>query len=117
MQYALLIYEDESKNSSHWPAGTRQAFFEEFHALTRELREKGILLASQRLTETSSATTVQVRDGQTLTTDGPFAETKESLAGFYLLECADLDEALRWAARVPIARTGSIEVRPVYGGS
>jgi hypothetical protein len=67
----------------------------------------------EALLPTSAATTVRVRDGETLTTDGPFAETKEQLGGFYLLDCPDLDDAIKWAARIPGARTGSVEIRPV----
>jgi len=83
------------------------------HELHRNLREAGILLDVQRLRSVDSATSVRVRDGQTEITDGPFAVTKEVLAGYYLLECADLDEALKQAARMPMARWGTVEVRPV----
>ena len=117
MQYALLIYDDESNPPEQWDAATRQAFFAEFNALTSEMRTQGILLASQRLAATDAATTVQVRDGRALVTDGPFAETKEALGGFYLVECVDLDAALAWARRIPSARKGRIEVRPVFGGA
>src|SRR4051794_11847989 len=81
--------------------------------LQRNLREEGILLDVQRLRSTESATSVRVRDGRTEITDGPFAVTKEVLAGFYLLECADLDAALKLAGRLPMAAWGTIEVRPV----
>lgn len=83
--------------------------------VTDSLREAGLLVANAPLRGTDTATTVRVRDGETDLTDGPFAVTKEILAGFYLLECADLDEALRQAARLPTARYGSVEVRPVMG--
>jgi hypothetical protein len=86
---------------------------EGYEALTAELKQAGIFLGGEGLQATSTATTVRVRDGEPLLTDGPFAETREQLAGFYLLECADLDEAVRWAAKVPSAAAGSVEVRPV----
>jgi hypothetical protein len=82
-------------------------------AAADSLREAGILLGSDRLQPADTATTVRVRDGRTELVDGPFAETKELLGGYFLLECADLDEALRHAASVPVARFGSVEVRPV----
>ena len=117
MQYALLIYDDESKPVESWDAATREKFIAEFMALTADMRARGILLASQRLAPTDTATTVHIRNGQEMVTDGPFAETKEALGGFYLIECADLDAALGWARRIPSARTGRIEVRPVFGSS
>jgi hypothetical protein len=81
--------------------------------LNRSLREAGLLVGVQRLRSTESATSVRVRDGETQITDGPFAVTKEALAGYYVLECADLDEALKHAARMPMAPWATIEVRPV----
>ena len=82
-----------------------------------ELRHKGILLAADRLRPTQTAKTVRVRNGQPQTTDGPFAETKEQLGGFYMIDVETFDEALAWAARVPPAKYGSIEVRPVWDRS
>ena len=117
MQYALLIYEDESNLAESWDAETREAFFAEFNRLTEDMREAGVFIASRRLTTTDAATTVQVRGGRVVTTDGPFAETKEALAGLYLIECANLDEALTWAQRIPAARLGRVEVRPVRGAA
>jgi hypothetical protein len=84
-----------------------------FVELHRSLREAGLLVGVQRLHSVQSATSVRVRDGQTEITDGPFAVTKELLAGYYILECADLDEALQQAARLPMAPWATIEVRPV----
>jgi hypothetical protein len=81
--------------------------------LNESLSEAGLLVASDRLHPSASATTVRIRNGETELTDGPFAVTKEVLAGFYMLECRDLDEALKQAARVPLARYGSVEVRPI----
>ena len=82
-------------------------------AATGAMARAGVLVDSAPLHSVRSATTLRVREGETLLTDGPFAELKEQLGGYYLLECADLDEALRWAATIPAARSGSVEVRPV----
>jgi hypothetical protein len=111
-QYMLLLYADEAD-----PAETaeRMAEMPVWDELTASLREAGLLVASGRLAPVGSATTVRVRQGEAELTDGPFAVTKEVLAGYYLLECADLDEALRHAERVPLARYGSVEVRPIVG--
>jgi hypothetical protein len=112
MQYLLLIYGDES----HWGSiggEERDALYEEYGALTQDLAAQGKLISSNELQGTETATTVRVRDGEVLTTDGPFAETKEALGGYYLIEADSLDEALEWAARIPNARDGMIEVRPV----
>lgn len=117
MQYALLIYDDESNPPESWDEKTRQAFFAEFMALTADMKAQGVWLASQRLAGTDSATTVHTRNDRTLVTDGPFAETKEALGGFYLIDVPDLDAALAWARRVPSARTGRVEVRPVFGSA
>ena len=113
MQYLLLLYADESVLERS-PADELRSLRGEYDALTRELRTRGKLVASNQLTRTSSATTVRVRDGDTLVSDGPFAETKESLGGYYLIEAGSLDEAIEWASRIPGARTGSIEIRPIH---
>ena len=112
MQYLLMIYADESRIKDATPAD-REAMFLEYRALTESLIKSGHMRAGDGLQPTSTATTVRVRDGKTLTTDGPFAETKEQLGGYYLVEAKDLDEATKLAARIPGARQGSIEVRPV----
>ena len=112
MQYLLLIYDNEKM----WPAmgeAERNALMGEYFAFTEEHRKNGKVLAGDALQATTTATTVRVRDGKRLTTDGPFAETKEQLGGYYLVEAKDLDEALAIAAKIPSARFGSIEVRPV----
>jgi hypothetical protein len=112
MQYALLIHTDEQL----WPTlseDDRNALFAEYGTYTQELRDAGVMRGGDALQPTQAATTVRVRDGETLTTDGPFAETKEQLGGFYLIDVASLDEALEWAAKIPGARSGSVEVRPV----
>jgi hypothetical protein len=112
MQYLLLIYSDE-KRWEHLSEEERGPRLQEWFAYTDELREAGALVAGDALQPTSTATTVQYKEGETLTTDGPFAETKEQLGGYYLLECGSIEEALEWAAKVPAANTGSVEVRQV----
>jgi hypothetical protein len=112
VQYTLLIYDDEKA----WAAmseAEKNAIYQEYFAFTTDLREKGGYVDGAPLQPTSTATTVRVRDGEHVVTDGPFAETKEQLGGFYLIEAESIDEALDWAARIPGARYGSIEVRPV----
>jgi hypothetical protein len=112
MQYALLIYANEQEWASQ-PEEESQAQFQEYMAFTKDIVDRGIYKGGEALQSISTATTVRVRDGETLTTDGPFAETKEQLGGFYVVECKDLDEAIEVAARIPDVRRGSIEVRPV----
>ena len=109
-QYMLLVYEEEVEQAEQAERETVTPTLLELHA---SLREAGLLVGVQRLRTVESATSVRVRDGQTEITDGPFAVTKEVLAGYYVLECADLDEALRQAARLPMAGWGTVEVRPV----
>ena len=109
-QYMLLVYEEEVDAAEQAEREHVTPLLLELHA---GLREAGLLVGVQRLRSTESATSVRIRDGQTEITDGPFAVTKEVLAGYYLLECADLDEALKQAARMPMARWGTVEVRPV----
>ena len=111
MQYILLIYGSENGN----PGGdVEQDVLRRYGAFTQEVRDRGKLVAADRLQPTSTATTVRIREGETLVTDGPFAETKEQLGGFYLLECENLDEALAYAQKIPAAEFGSIEVRPIW---
>ena len=117
MRYLLLIYAAEPSTSgpgSPGPSDEMLAEFAEYDRFTQWTRENGMFEAGEALHPTSAATTVQVRDGRTITTDGPFAETKEALGGFYLIEARDLDEAIDAAARIPGARHGSIEVRPIF---
>ncbi len=113
MQYMLLIYDDERQ----WAGMNDQergTIFQEYGAYTNELHESGAFVAGDALQPTSTSTTVEYRDGKTLTTDGPFAETKEQLGGYYLIDVESLDEAIEWAARIPSARHfGKVEVRPV----
>jgi hypothetical protein len=112
VHYLLTIYVEESAFAEATPEQGMQ-MMAAYDALTTELKEAGVFLGGEGLQATSTATTVRVRDGEPLLTDGPFAETREQLAGFYLLDVADLDEAIRWAAKIPTAKLGSIEVRPV----
>ncbi len=114
MQYMILIYGDE-KNFAML-ADNPQAQQQMYAAFTRygaDMREAGVLRGGAELKPTSTATTVRVRNGKTLTTDGPFAETKEQLGGYYMIDVPDLDQAVHWAARCPAANGGSIEVRPL----
>jgi hypothetical protein len=112
MKYAFTIYGDESQRESASDED-RQAMTQAYGALTQEMEQKGVLVAGEGLYPTQTATTVRVREGERSVTDGPFAETKEQLGGFYVLDCKDLDEAIEWAAKIPGAQFGSIEVRPV----
>ena len=113
MKYMLLIHSDESvyPKMSEEDHGQLMAKYGQF---TSEIQGAGVLLDSDRLRPTATATTVRVRDGETLTSDGPFAETKEQLGGFYTIDVGNLDEALSWAAKIPSATYGSIEVRPIW---
>lgn len=111
MQYLVLIYSQEPTEAPD-PAQI-STVMEQYNAYTQMLRDRGAYVHGEALQPTSTATTVRVRDGQTMTTDGPFAETKEALGGFYLVEAKDLDEALALGGACPGAKWGSIEVRPV----
>ena len=112
MQYLLLIYGDEAADANVAPA-EQAAVMDEYWAYTAALREAGVNQGGEALHPTSSATTVRVREGQTVTTHGPFAETAEQLGGYYLISADNLDQAIEWAAKCPGARHGSIEIRPV----
>jgi hypothetical protein len=109
MQYLLLIYSAESHEANGDPA-----VLAEYGPFTQGIVQSGAFKAADRLKPVNTATTVRIRDGKTLTTDGPFAETREQLGGYYLVEAKDLDEAVGIAAKVPTARYGSIEVRPIW---
>ena len=112
MRYMLLIYNDETKDLAPSDPGWDE-LMAAYGAFTDEVRANGTFVGGDPLQPTMTATTVRVRDGQVLNSDGPFAETKEQLGGFYMLDCRDLDQALELAARIPAAKTGSIEVRPL----
>jgi hypothetical protein len=112
MQYLLMIYRNEAELGK-MDAAARQKMTAEYGVYTQSIIQSGHFKAGDGLQPTSTATTVRVREGKTLTTDGPFAETREQLGGYYLVEAKDLDAALGIAARIPGAKSGSIEVRPV----
>jgi hypothetical protein len=112
MQYMLLIYDDE-RAWTRVPPAEAERIMGAYYAYTADLREAGVFRAGDALKPTDTATTVRVRGGKALHADGPFAETKEQLAGYFVVDVPDLDAALRWAARCPSAPMGSIEVRPV----
>jgi len=115
MKYACMIYTSEAANAEQFPAGSPE--FNEmiagYMAFGEEAGAAGVLIGGDALEDTSTSTTVRVRNGDIGTTDGPFAETKEQLGGSYFLECKDLDEAISWAAKIPGASHGCVEVRPV----
>lgn len=113
MKYLCLIYDDEKVLASMTKAES-EAFMGEYFGFTEAIRKSGQYVAGEALQPVHTATTVRVRGGKTTTTDGPFVETKEQLGGYYLIEATDLNEAIQVAARIPSARTGGIEVRPVH---
>ncbi len=113
MRYLLMIYSPES----YYQTLDDEAMGElmgGYEAFTSDLVASGAMVGSERLQPTPTATSVRVRDGKTATTDGPFAETKEALGGYYLIDVPDLDEAIAWAAKIPSATYGSIEIRPIW---
>lgn len=112
MQYLLLIYQNEAQAGA-MDQKAMAAMHEEYGKFTQSIIKSGAFKAGDALQPTSTATTVRVRDGKTMTTDGPFAETREQLAGYYLIESKNIDDAIAIAARVPSARVGSIELRPI----
>ena len=112
MKYMLLIYHDEQVWDGHTEA-ERQEIYSEYRQLRDELTESGTFLTGDQLQATSTANTVRVRQSKPVVTDGPFAETREQLGGFFLIEASDISEATAIAARIPSAREGSIEIRPV----
>ncbi len=112
MRYIMLIYINEAE-AAKVPQDAQMAELKEYFAFTDETREKGLYEAGEPLESVATATTVRLRNGERLTTDGPFAETKEQLGGFYILDCEDLDQAIEYAAKIPAVRHGSIEVRPI----
>jgi hypothetical protein len=113
MRYVLLICEDEKAAQAASPA-EGEAMLGEYMKFGEEMTKRGVLTGGERLRPTSDATTVQVRNNEVLTSDGPFAETKEQIGGFYLVDAKDLDEAIEIAAKIPGARFGTIEVRPIW---
>ena len=114
MQYLLLIHDDEAKYGRMSEQEMRD-LLDEYGAFQAAIKESGVYVGSNRLSPVATAATVRIRDDEAVVTDGPFAETKEQLGGYYLIDTETLDEALEWAAKIPSARRGSIEVRPLYG--
>ena len=112
MRYLCLIYDDEKK-LEQMPKSESDAFMGQYFTFTDDIRKNGQYLAGEALQPVATATTVRLRNGKISTTDGPFAETKEQLGGYYLINARDLNEAIQVAAKIPSAKTGSIEVRPV----
>jgi hypothetical protein len=113
MKYALLLYADEGAWAGLDPEAQSQVMAE-YNDVTEDMKRAGAYLGGEGLAPTSSATTLRLRDGKPMVTDGPFVESKEALGGYYLFDCASMSEALDWAARIPGADHGAIEVRPCY---
>ncbi len=113
MKYLLLMYADEAIGANYTKE-EQQAAAKTWAEFRKELAASGALLSSNGVLPGANPTTVRVREGKSLITDGPFAETHEQLGGYFLLECPDLDEAIRWAEKVPTAQFGSIEIRPLW---
>src|SRR5256714_11696419 len=111
MRYLLLIYTTEATEPP--PPDVRESEMKAYGAFTEDIRKRGLMQAGEALEPTTTATTVRVEDGRTVTTDGPYAETKEALGGFYLVDAPDLDEAIELAARIPAAKPRAIEVPPI----
>ncbi|MHB8625384.1 MAG: YciI family protein [Aggregatilineales bacterium] len=116
MKYMLLMYWDQSIVPKSTPEEIKAAA-QDWYALGDEMKAAGVLVSNNGLSPITNATSVRVRDGKTLITDGPFAETHEQLGGYYILDCKDLDEAIGWAAKIPSAKDGTIEVRPTWSGN
>jgi hypothetical protein len=113
MRYLLTICEEEKRYESLSPEQS-SAIMAEYDKFGQEMGSRGVLQGGARLRPTSDATTVKVKDGDVLTSDGPFAETKEQIGGYYVVDCKDLDEAIEVASKIPAARSGTIEVRPIW---
>jgi len=113
MKYMLLMYANESEGSKI-PLEELEAVQQDWYSLLQEAKAAGVLISNNGLSPVANATSVRVREGKTLITDGPFAETHEQFGGYFLIDCKDLDEAIRWAAKIPTAKYGTIEVRPLW---
>lgn len=112
MQYMFLIYGKEAEWAS-LSEEQRKAELQQYFAFTKETRERGMLVGGDEIHPTNMATTVRVREGRTSAASGPFAQTQEQLGGYYILDCKDLDEAIEMAAKIPGAKSGSVEIRPL----
>lgn len=113
MQYLLLIYDNENKMADRMSGPEREAFMADYFAYTKALKDAGAFIAGDALQGIATATSVRMRAGERMVTDGPFAETKEQLGGYYLIEAEHLDDAIDWGSKIPSARFGTIEVRPL----
>ena len=113
MEYLALIYADEAV-WERMPDAERESAYAQYAEFSRAARDAGVLVGGNELGSTSSATTVRVRDDERLVSDGPYAEVKEALGGYFILDCRSVDEALDWAARIPAAEHGAVEIRPVH---
>ena len=113
MRYLLMIYSDEQADANRTPE-QQETNMADYFAFTNEVREAGVYVGGDALQPTTTATSVRVRNGQVSTTDGPFAETKEQLGGYYMLDCENLDQAIEYAAKIPGAKDGCIEIRPIW---
>ena len=113
MRYLLMIYTNEEQDAARTPE-QQEANMGAYFAFTNEVREAGVYVGGEALQPIATATSVRVRNGQTSTTDGPFAETKEQLGGYYMLDCENLDQAIEYAAKIPGAKDGTIEIRPIW---
>jgi hypothetical protein len=116
MQYLLLIYDNEKEFGAQ-PKPELDKMMADYNAFTADIQKSGHMVGANRLQSVANATTVRIRAGKTQITDGPFAETREQLGGYYLIQAKDLDEATKIALKIPSARTGSIEIRPVWSMS
>lgn len=112
MRYLLLIYSNESANMQQ-TAAQQEAEMQSYNVFTAEVQQAGVFRSGEALLPAAQTTTVRMHQGKLTTTDGPFAETKEQLGGFYELDCANLDEAIQWAAKIPAAKKSSVEIRPI----
>ena len=113
MEYMALIYADETA-WERFSDDEREAAYEQYREFANAATDAGVLVAGEELGPTASATTVRIRDSKQLVTDGPYAEAKEALGGYFILDCASFDDALDWAARIPAVHHGAVEVRPVH---
>jgi hypothetical protein len=113
MKFIALIHGDESAWERHSDEA-RSELIRRYQEVTREMREAGVYVGADQLVTTRDATSVRVRDAETHVVDGPYAEVKEALGGYYVLECDSLDDAIDWAARIPAAESSGVEVRPIY---
>ena len=113
MKYMLLMYANESI-ASKLPPEELETVQQDWYSLLQEAKSAGVLISYNGLLSVANATSVRVREGKTLITDGPFAETHEQFGGYFLIDCKDLDEAIRWAEKIPTAKYGTIEVRPLW---